>query len=223
MLHQTTTMDALHYYILKDNPELSMQAEGLLTVLKTTAGKVGRITEFIEVDVVVQSSPQNTIPELGIGGQYTNDSRRIDIYLDLNHEYLQANLAAELSRTFIHEYMHALREQYVSWEGGTLLDSLIAEGLAQSFEIEVESDLAPSIYSTALTDSELNDVWDAVQPILGQTGEGNDAWFFGSDELGIKRWSGYALGFKLVQDRIKQSGLKASQLYKVPSADFIKK
>ena len=122
-------------------------------------------------------------------------------------------------RTLIHEYMHVVREEYVPWENGTLLDSLVAEGLAQSFEVEVQPDLLPSIYTTAFSEDELNDLWDKAKTILDQRGWINDEWFFGSDN--IKRWSGYSLGFKLVQDKIKESGLKASGLYKLPSVAFL--
>jgi uncharacterized protein YjaZ len=91
--------------------------------------------------------------------------------------------------------------------------------LAQSFEVEVQPDLLPSIYTTAFSEDELNDLWDKAKTILDQRGRINDEWFFGSDN--IKGWSGYSLGFKLVQDKIKESGLNASGLYKLPSAAFL--
>ena len=31
------------------------------------------------------------------------------------------------------------------------------------------------------------------------------AWFFGNDELGIPRWAGYTLGFKLVADYLERN------------------
>lgn len=115
--------------------------------------------------------------------------------------------------------MHVVREQYVPWENGTFLDSLIAEGLTQSFEIEVQPELPPSIYATAFTEDELDNLWNKAKHILDQRGWANAEWFFGGEN--VKRWSGYSLGFKLVQDKIKHSGLKASQLYKLPSQDFL--
>lgn len=212
-------MQNLHYHFLKTNKDLSAIADSLRRIFDATSEKIVALTEGVETDIVVSHSPLNSIPELGSSGRYTKDAQCIDIYLDLYNSYLKENFETEVSRTLIHEYMHVVREQYIPWENGTLLDSLIAEGLAQSFEIEVQPDLPPSIYTTAFTESEVDDLWNKAKGILDQRGWVNDEWFFGSDN--IKRWSGYSLGFKLVQNKIKESGLKASALYKLPSADFL--
>lgn len=212
-------MQIFHYHFLKTNKKLTEIAEQMREIFDATTEKVVSLTEEVETDIVVRHSPQNAIPELGISGQYTKDARCIDVYVDLNNSHLKKNFETEVARTLIHEYMHVVREQYVPWENGTLLDSLIAEGLTQSFEIEVQPELSPSIYATSFSKEELDDLWSKAKDILDQRGWINDEWFFGSDE--IKRWSGYSLGFKLVQNKIKESGLEASELYKLPSAEFI--
>jgi len=214
-------MQNFHYHFLKTNKELALIADDLRRIFDSTLENVVSLTEEVETDIVVRHSPVNSIPELGSSGQYTKDARCIDIYLDLDNTHLKSNFETEIARTLIHEYMHVVREQYVPWENGTLLDSLIAEGLTQSFEIEVQPALSPSIYSTSFTENELQNLWDKAKAILDQRGWANDEWFFGSES--IKRWSGYSLGFKLVQDKIKASGLKASELYKLPSTDFLDK
>jgi hypothetical protein len=212
-------MHNFHYHFLKTHKDLLVIEDSLRKILDRTAEKIVFATEKVETDIVVRHSPQNSIPELGISGQYTKDARCIDVYLDLNNPYLKDNFETEVARTLIHEYMHVIREQYIEWENGTLLDSLVAEGLTQSFEIEIQPDIPPSIYATAFAEDELGDLWNKAKDILDQRGWANDEWFFGGDE--IKRWSGYSLGFKLVQDKIKSSGLKASVLYKLPSKNFL--
>lgn len=212
-------MQNIHYHFLKTNKELTSIIDDLRRIFDATLEKVVSLTEEVEIDIVVRHSPVNSIPELGSSGQYTEDARCIDIYLDLNNSHLKNNFQAEIARTVIHEYMHVVREQYVPWENGTLLDSLIAEGLTQSFEIEVQPELPTSIYASAFSDDELDDLWNKAKHILDQRGWSNDEWFFGGKN--VKRWSGYSLGFKLVQDKIKDSELKASQLYKLPSKDFL--
>ena len=212
-------MQNIHYHFLKTNKELTSIIDDLRRIFDATLEKVVSLTEEVEIDIVVRHSPVNSIPELGSSGQYTEDARCIDIYLDLNNSRLKNNFQTEIARTVIHEYMHVVREQYVPWENGTLLDSLIAEGLTQSFEIEVQPELPPSIYATAFNEDELDDLWNKAKDVLDQRGWANDEWFFGSES--IKRWSGYSLGFKLVQDKIMESGLKASQLYKLPSEEFL--
>ena len=210
-------MQTFHYHFLETNKELPAVADKIREIFDATAEKVVSLTEEVETDIVVRHSPQNSIPELGSSGQYTKDARCIDIYLDLSNTHLKENFETEIARTFIHEYM--VREQYVPWENGTLLDSLIAEGLTQSFELEVQPELPPSIYATSFTEDELQDLWNKAKDILDQRGWINDEWFFGGDD--IKRWSGYSLGFKLVQNKIKESGLRPSELYKLPSDDFL--
>ena len=212
-------MQNFHYHFLKTNNELALIADDLRKIFDSTLEKVVSLTEEVETDIVVRHSPQGVILELGISGQYTNDARCIDVYLDLGNTHLKDHLETEVARTLIHEYMHVVREQYIPWENGTLLDSLIAEGLTQSFEIEVQPDLPPSIYANALTDAELVDLWSTAKAKLNQRGCLNDEWFFGGEN--IKRWSGYSLGFKLVQDKIRESRLKASELYKLSSNDFL--
>lgn len=211
-------MKNFNYKFLKSNTTLSELENDIRKILDTVGEKAVSVTEAVKTGVVIEHNPENCIPELGIGGQYTKASNLINIYLDLTNSHLRENLEQEVSRTFVHEYMHALREQYVSWENGTLLDALIAEGLTQSFEVEVQPNLPPSIYATALTPEELTEAWTKAKDILDQQ-EYSDEWFFGGDE--IKKWTGYSLGYKLVQDKIKQNGLKASQLYKLQSPDIL--
>ena len=221
MLCYNTFMQPFHYHFLETNKELTAVADIVRNIFDVTRDTVMSLTEEVEIDIVIRHSPQNSIPELGTSGQYTKDARCIDIYLDLHNPYLKNNFETEIARTLIHEYMHVVREQYVPWENGTLLDSLIAEGLTQSFEIELQPDLPPSIYATSFTEEELDNLWTKAKNLLDQRGWINDEWFFGGEN--IRRWSGYSLGFKLVQDKIRESGLKPSELYKLPSADFLNK
>ncbi|MCA9360187.1 hypothetical protein KC850_04105, partial [Candidatus Kaiserbacteria bacterium] len=180
-------MQTFHYHFLKTNKELEKIADQMRKIFDITADKIIPLTEEVETDIVIRHSPQNVISELGISGQYTKDARCIDIYVDLDNTHLKNNFETEVARTLIHEYMHVVREQYVPWENGTLLDSLIAEGLTQSFELEVQPELPPSIYATSFTEDELQDLWNKAKDILDQRGWANDEWFFGGDN--IKRWS----------------------------------
>lgn len=212
-------MHNFHYHFLKTNKELAAVARQMQDIFDTALQHAVSLTETVETDIVVRHSPQNTIPELGISGQYTKAARCIDIFVNLQNAHFQEHFAAEVARTFTHEYMHVVREEYVLWENGTLLESLVAEGLTQSFEIEVQPELAPSIYATALTTDEVKTWWQKVQEQLEQRGWDNDAWFFGGE--GIPRWAGYSLGFKLVQDKIECSGMPPSELYRLPATDFL--
>jgi len=207
-----------HHYLTANKKLLPIkdQIEGiLLSAEKRILNKL----EKVEVDVVISHHPSVVIPEFGISGKYTKEIRLIELMLDTEHQYLLKNLKEEITRSLSHEYMHAVREEYVPWEDGTLLDSMVAEGLTQSFEIEVQPGIKPPMYATNLNESELNAAWEKVKPLLQEEDYDYQAWFFGSDE--IKRWTGYSLGYWLVQNKMRKDGNKASDLVQTPSNDFI--
>ena len=80
-------MQNIHYHFLKTNKELTSIIDDLRRIFDATLEKVVSLTEEVEIDIVVRHSPVNSIPELGSSGQYTEDARCIDIYLDLNNSH----------------------------------------------------------------------------------------------------------------------------------------
>ncbi len=82
-------MKNFHYRFLETNKDLLVLESTLRKIFDSTSENIVSATEIVEVDIVVQHDPQNVIPELGISGQYTNEARRIDIYLDLDNSQIQ--------------------------------------------------------------------------------------------------------------------------------------
>jgi hypothetical protein len=209
-----------HRYLLANEKLIPFQ-EKIEEVLDGVEEEVLEKLEAVPVDVVIKHGPYLTIPELGIVGRYTREAKLIEIALDVDHEHLKENLEEELKRTLAHEYMHAVREEYVQWENGTLLDGIISEGLTQSFELEVNPELEPAIYATHLSEEELEASWQKIQPELNKKEYDYNAWFFGDEEKGIKRWTGYSLGYWLVQKKMEETGKRASELVKCGSKNFL--
>lgn len=212
-------MSTITYHYLLANKKLieskNRISEILLTAQETVLGKL----PTYELDLIVSHQPSKVIPELGIMGSYSREARTIEIILDIDHENLRANFVSELTSTFAHEYMHVAREEHVQWENGTFLDAMIAEGLSQSFELETQPKQKPSMYAINLSDEEIRDAWQKAQPILDHIEYDFSSWFFGNEE--IKRWTGYSLGYWLVQKKIAATGLQASELVQLNSSEFV--
>lgn len=188
--------------------------------LREAKKKVYAVLPEIPVTIELLDSPEHTIPELGICGMYEKAVHTITIWIDPGHEQLLANLEVAVLRTFAHEYMHAYREQRIPWEGGSLLDCLIAEGLTQHFEEEVSGGQPPT-YANALTTAELEAAWKRATPLLQKKEMDTDAWFFGNEAASLKRWTGYAIGYWLVEQHIERTGTQPSDLALEPSENFL--
>ncbi len=101
--------------------------------------------------------------------------------------------------------------------GHTLFDALVNEGLADHFAIEVTGVEAPP-WAVALEPEQAATMAARAREGYDNAGYNHWAWFFGNDELGIPRWTGYSLGFQLVADYLdRHPGTTASSLATAPS------
>lgn len=169
-----------------------------------------------DVDIVVRDDPRLVIPEVGIGG-FAADGHTVFVALDPDHEGFDAAVERELFPTVAHELHHVARRQ-ASQRGRTLLDALVNEGLADHFAMELTG-VGPPPWARALTPEQAATLASRAREEYDNPRYDHIAWFFGSDELGIPRWTGYALGFKLVGDYLARNpGTKASALATAPSS-----
>lgn len=197
--------------------------DAIKKILVGAESKIHEILPEIKLLTVIEEDPEQCIPELGISGSYTKSDRTIQIWFDSNCKFLKENLEEQVTRSFAHEYMHAFREEKIPWEGCTLLEALIAEGLTQHFETEVWHGGKPAPYSTHLTPKELDHVWNRAQTELSSSDFDYNAWFFGSENADLKRWTGYSLGYWLVGNHLNTSGLPSSKLGQTPAQEFLSK
>ncbi len=176
------------------------------------------IPEIPDLDVVLILDAEKTIPELGIGGNYRKEYNCISIYIDPEHKHIQENYAEEILKSFAHEYIHATREQKIPWENCTLLEALISEGLAQNFEFEITG--KKPLYASSLSETEILENFKKSELLLNETNFDYSEWFFGSGTE-IKKWTGYALGFWLVEKYCNKVSKKPHELVHQPSNEFI--
>jgi uncharacterized protein YjaZ len=100
-----------------------------------------------------------------------------------------------------------------------LLDALVSEGLADHFSVEVTGEDAPP-WAVALTHEQLAAMSARAREEYDNSRYDHRAWFFGSEESAIPRWTGYSLGFQLMGDYLERHPTtRASALTTMSSAD----
>lgn len=157
------------------------------------------------VDVLFIDSPDEAIPEMGVGG-YTHGPHVIILAIDPDCPNLSEQ---HIFSTLVHEFHHVMR-----WRGpgchGDLGDMLVSEGLAQLFEEEVTgvrpiySQVPISSVGMAKANAELHRI------------EFSQAkWFFGTED--ITKWFGYALGYQICAAYAESTKRSAADLAGVSS------
>jgi hypothetical protein len=136
-----------------------------------------------------------------------------------------ARVVNPLRETVIHEYHHHLRHEQVKLlcSDETLLSRLVFEGLAEHFVIEVLGHTSAPWIGTA-SDDYFWSLWPKYQPVLEFSGTEVSPYLFGDPTLGLPKWSGYAIGFLLVQKyRQIHPKISISDLTALSADEFVSK
>lgn len=160
--------------------------------------------DSITIDLAISSE---VLPVLGVGARTTSDHSLL-----FNFDPKNPNFRIEfIIRGLVHEFLHVSRLRMPQWQL-TLLECMITEGLADHFMIEVLNCEQPA-WSRALTEKEIQQYMVKVKPILfmrheSWTKEFNEKyfvpWFFGrTGDDRIPGWTGYTLGWRIVENYLK--------------------
>ncbi len=183
-----------------------------------TIAKITKILPVDQVDVVIRDESARTIPEIGLGG-YAHGANFVTISLDSKRDDCRQQIVHSLPNTLAHELHHAKRFQTVGYGKG-LLGAMIFEGLATHFEQEVTGIVPP--YAAVLKEKELEIWMQRAKKDFYKVHYDYYTWFFGSKEKKTPRWTGYALGYKLVSDYLKKyPKMTAAQLHGKKAEAFI--
>ena len=167
------------------------------------------------VDVVVYRDAKRVIPEIGICGiSLTSD--RVMIAVDPLHPKLVDAFEIEFMSMLGHELHHCARWAGPGY-GNTLMEALISEGLACSFESELRGGEVP-FYANALSPSLLEHAKSEALRLADSEAYSHSSWFFGAGTL--PRHAGYSLGFHLVSRYVAAFGNPASKLTQTPAVEF---
>jgi hypothetical protein len=168
------------------------------------------VQELLPADSVavhVTTDSENILPVWGIGAGTVGDDDgvRIEIYFDPNHPNFEM---ANILPTLVHEMHHVGRIRNPDFEL-TLLECMVNEGLADHFAVEVLGCGVPP-WASALTEEQIQENVDRVRPLLRVKHESWSTefdeeyfrpWMFGrGGEDPIPHWTGYSIGWRVVED-----------------------
>ncbi len=208
----------IHLNILKSGKRLAPYEAIIQGAFDEVIQRILKLIQLPDIDIVIADAPRGAIPETGVGGQaYTKNL----VFISINPEFqnLKDSLANEVKSTLAHELHHCARMNTVGY-GKNLLETLITEGLADHFDIEVNGGL-PRPWSIAVQGEALERMNRLAASEYYNESYNHFAWFFGAKDLGIPRWTGYSLGFDLVGEHISRTGKKASELVSIGASVFV--
>ena len=204
-------------YLADSDSSVARISDILLSSAQSAINNVKDILPLQACDIVLCNNPDGTISETGVGG-FSPNPNLIFIYIDTKSEMFLSKISTTVIRTITHELHHASRSIIYPWKNPSILESFIAEGLADNFDIEVNNS-EPYPWSTALSNEEIESlIKKAKREFWGDPGGDYWSWNFGKD---IPKWSGYSIGFKLVRDYMNKYDKTAEELVYTSAVKFI--
>jgi hypothetical protein len=177
--------------------------EGIRNIIPT----IQKLIPADSVTIILKTQSEYLLPVWGIGsGTFGDDSgERVEIYFDPNHPNFRIEY---IFRTLVHEMHHVGRIRNPDYDL-TLLECMVNEGLADHFMVEVlNCEITP--WASALTEEQIQENIIRVKPFLRIKNEWwttefsekyFDPWMFGrGGEEPIPHWTGYSIGWKIVED-----------------------
>lgn len=205
-----------HLHILEASGRLNLFISAIKQAAKWAEDEVNtELPTLPPCDIIVVDDSSGAIPELGVGGW----AKESHILISINPEFpnLYKTLEMKLRRVFAHELHHVTRMNGEG-QGITLLEAMVLEGLADHFDIQV-TQCGPSLWDVALTDKEKRVMGQRALREYNNVNYVHSDWFFGSRN--IPRWTGYTLGFEIVESHLKRTKQTASELVNAPAGEFI--
>lgn len=194
----------------------SSNRETIASIIKQGIPGILQLMPIEELRIRIVENSQLVIPEIGIGG-YNPDAFEVLLAIDSKFIYLDSTLNKNLISLLAHEIHHAKRRRSVGY-GNTLLEAVVSEGLADHFSIEISGNETPP-WTMALSSQEL-EAWIETAGQVWHNPYDHAKWFFGTDP-GIPRWTGYSIGYEIVNNYLlNHPTKKASGLHNEPAISF---
>ena len=185
--------------------------------IDATHAAVSRLVTPPRLDVLVQRLPGMVITEIGLVGHAYRHSLFAPQCDPDNETFASSISDGTLRRQVAHEVHHCLRMGGPGY-GRKLGEALVSEGLAGHF-VKQLFDNPPEPWECALNPERLHAHFP-VRSALNATDYDHAAWFFGAGGH-RPRWTGYTLGYALVEKWIEvTSGVDADAMVNV-QADVV--
>jgi uncharacterized protein YjaZ len=185
-------------------------------IVEDTLRQVIKVLPLTAVTIIVAPDPKRAIPKYGMGG-YAPNANTVFIYLDLTFPEFSRVLSDRLRSTLVHEFHHCMRWRGPGY-GRTLFEAIITEGLADHFALELLGTNHP--WSNNFPRDETAKFLALAQAEFDSKAYNHRRWFFGGDQT-LPWWTGYTLGFRLVEAYKEQHpGETAVTLVHMPARAF---
>jgi uncharacterized protein YjaZ len=167
---------------------------------------------YTKTDIVFYNNPPEVNVELGVGGQTINEDL-IFIPLDSQFEFSED----EIFVTVCHEFHHKMRLEAFG-PMYTLLESVLAEGLAEQFEKELLPNRKLVTYESNPDGKMIKNALANLRKVMNGDEYDYNEWFFGTGKY--PKWYGYTLGNYIVEEYVKHYEKMPSDLAQTPVSDF---
>jgi uncharacterized protein YjaZ len=181
-------------------------------------GRVEQALPATGVTITLIADAQRAIAGWGFGGR-TFSATAVEIYIDPTYPDLAQRLPERLPPLVAHELHHAVRWRGPGY-GRTLLEAMVSEGLADHFAVQLLSAPVPP-WSTAFASDRTTHYLDLARPEFDATNYSHERWFFEAGLPELPRWTGYTLGWRLVEAyQAAHAGSSAASLVHTPASAF---
>lgn len=166
-------------------------------------------TDSVTIKLAISST--YILPVWGMGGRTTGDDsgESVELYFDPKHPNFRVEY---IFRSLVHEMHHVGRIRNPDFQL-SLLECMVNEGLSEHFMVEVlNCEISP--WDNALTEEQIQQYIIQVKPLLrvkheSWTSEFSEKyfnpWMFGRDgDEPIPHWTGYSIGWKIVENYLKK-------------------
>lgn len=138
----------------------------------------------------------------------------------------------KLASCAVHELNHNLRYANITWDPATVTvgEQVIAEGLAEAYVRELHGVAAMGPQATTLTGPELDDAYVRITADIDIAGMGNlppyvygdaTARWMGAEPVGLPDNAGYAVGLRIIDTYLAETGRSAAASTTVPARDIL--
>jgi uncharacterized protein YjaZ len=166
------------------------------------------------VDIVIHQIPHWPVQERGFGGSAPS---RTTMFLgfDTSNPAMETGLVNGLRRVVAHEAHHCLRHAGPGY-GTTLEETLVSEGLADHFVIELFGG-TPEPWCVALDERQLQEAAAQAEPLLQSQAPDMQRWLLDGG-VWLPHWTGYSLGWHVVGSYLaREPGARPSRLARIPA------
>jgi uncharacterized protein YjaZ len=219
--YKLTESNIYAHFLYRINPKDAdiLDKTNIVEEVKKSVQEANKHLNHKDCNILIFADTFAVIPEQGIGGR-CGQSDIVNIFIDPNHAAgAKHNIETWLPSSLTHELYHARWAVSHKFET-TLGEALIEEGAATVFE----EFMYPSVkvaHAHHLSVEELSDVWQKAKPLLDSKDYNRDDWFYGGS--GIKKWTGYSLGYEMVSQYIKNNpGKNPADLVDIDPQEIIR-